>query len=165
MTQLKITVLKKIDPDSKRWLKKILAKIDDPLVRKKLEKKLERESLEYVHKLGIIRNAIYGVDIQAIAVEISKLRCFLSLIVDEIVDDTQSNRGLEELPNLEFKFVCANSLVGLPERPIQKTMFEASSEITELEAFRDEYFQSHGDRKKFSDRYTTEGILSILLYL
>jgi len=48
-------------------------------------------------------------------VEISKLRFFLSLIVDEKVDDDKPNRGLKPLPNLEFKFVCANSLIGLPE--------------------------------------------------
>jgi hypothetical protein len=35
--------------------------------------------------------------------------------VDEKVDDDKPNRGLKPLPNLEFKFVCANSLIGLPE--------------------------------------------------
>ena len=34
---------------------------------------------------------------------------------DGKIDDSKPNRGLKPLPNLEFKFVCANSLIGLPE--------------------------------------------------
>jgi hypothetical protein len=111
-----------------------------------LERKLKRESLEYVHKLGIIRDAIYGVDIQPIAVEIAKLRCFLSLIVDETIDDTQSNRGVEPLPNLEFKFVCANTLIGLGGDMLLTN--EAAKKIDELKKVREEYLNSYGKEKK-----------------
>jgi len=108
-------ILQKIDPKSKEWLIKQLDRIQDKNVRDEVEAKLVNENWNYIHKLGIIQNSIYGVDIQPIAVEISKLRFFLSLIVDEKVDDNKPNRGLKPLPNLEFKFVCANSLIGLPE--------------------------------------------------
>src|SRR5207245_1278989 len=69
-------------------------------------------------KLYLIENCIYGVDIQPIAVQIAKLRCFISLIVDERADDTRENRGIIPLPNLETKFVAANSLIGIA-RPQQ----------------------------------------------
>lgn len=143
-----LLILQKIDPDSKKWLDKILSKVTDPTAKKAIEKKLRRETLQYIHKLGIIRDAIYGVDIQSIAVEISKLRCFLSLIVDETVDDTQMNRGVEPLPNLEFKFVCANTLISLPKQNKQQTMFEDKDSIGELKKLRDEYLNSYGREKK-----------------
>jgi hypothetical protein len=141
-----LLILRKLDPDSKKWLGRILSRIDDATFKKDLERKLKRESLEYVHKLGIIRDAIYGVDIQPIAVEISKLRGFLSLIVDETIDDTQPNRGVEPLPNLEFKFVCANTLIDLGGDMLLTA--EAAKKITELKQVREEYLNSYGKEKK-----------------
>jgi hypothetical protein len=138
-----LLILQKIDHDSTKWLNRIAP---DPLVRKVLERKSDQPN--YLHKLGIIRDAIYGVDIQSIAVEIAKLRCFLSLIVDETIDDTQSNRGVEPLPNLEFKFVCANTLISLPKQNKQQTMFEDKDSIGELKKLRDEYLNSYGLGKK-----------------
>ena len=82
-----------------------------PVMRKIIEDKLNKGNEHYIRKLTLIQDSIYGVDIQPIAVEISKLRCFLSLVVDELVFDNEDNRGIEPLPNLEFKFVAANSLV------------------------------------------------------
>lgn len=104
-----LLVLQKLDPDSQKWLAKMLDNVPDKLVRKELKKKIKVPN--YLHKLGIIRDCIFGVDILPISVEISKLRCFLSLIVDEDVDDKEENRGIQPLPNLEFKFVCANTLI------------------------------------------------------
>ena len=66
---------------------------------------LEPEKSLYEIKLDILQNCIYGVDILPIATEISRLRCWLSLVVDEDKNDPKP------LPNLEFKFVTANSLV------------------------------------------------------
>jgi hypothetical protein len=62
---------------------------------------------DYARKLYIIQNCIYGVDIQDVAIQISKLRFFLSLIVD------QKNEDIKPLPNLETKFVIANTLIGI----------------------------------------------------
>lgn len=61
----------------------------------------------YNLKLDTIRNSIYGSDIQPLATELSRLRCWLSLMVDEDIKEIQP------LPNLNFKFVTANSLVDL----------------------------------------------------
>ena len=65
------------------------------------------KTLDYQHKLDIIQHCIYGVDIQPMAIEICRLRFFLTLIVDESSDNPQP------LPNLNFNFACANSLVAL----------------------------------------------------
>ena len=108
-------VLEKIDPQSKKWITKMVEKIPDSNLRKFVEDQLQKEDWSYVHKLGIIQKSIYGVDIQPIAVEISKLRFFLSLIIDSKIDDKAENRGVKPLPNLETKFVCANSLIGMED--------------------------------------------------
>jgi len=145
--QKMLLILQKIDPDSKKWLSKKVSRIESSIVRKELQKKIEAGNWNYIHKLGIIQNSIYGVDIQSIAVDISKLRFFLSLIVDEKVDDLKENRGVESLPNLEFKFVCANSLIGLPKKNSQTELFEVDDDIKELKRLREEYFRSYGDEK------------------
>ncbi len=83
-----------------------------------LLQKLNTES-ETVHdqKLHLIENCIYGIDIQTIAVQISKLRFFISLVCEEEPnDDKENNYGISPLPNLETKFVAANSLIGFEKR-------------------------------------------------
>ncbi len=70
----------------------------------------DRTDLDYARKLYLIENCIYGVDIQPIAVQIAKLRCFISLVIDQKTDDSKENRGILPLPNLETRFVAANSL-------------------------------------------------------
>lgn len=146
--QKMLLVLQKIDPESQGWLDKKLASISDTALRKDLKAKLKVDNFNYIHKIGIIRDSIYGVDIQPIAVEISKLRFFLSLIVDEKVNDMKENRGIEPLPNLEFKFVCANSLIGLPKNGHQESFTEATEDIAILKSLRDEYLRSYGYEKK-----------------
>lgn len=71
--------------------------------------------LQFLRKWQLIRDCIFGVDIQSVAVEIAKLRCFLTLIVDQEISDVDSNRGVIPLPNLEFKFIAANTLISLPD--------------------------------------------------
>ena len=68
------------------------------------------DKIVYDYKRECIENSLYGVDIDAGAVEIAKLRLWLSLVVDE--DDPQN---IKPLPNLDYKIVCGNSLVGFPD--------------------------------------------------
>jgi hypothetical protein len=159
--QKMLLILQKIDPESKKWLNKKISQIENTIVREEFQKKIEAENWNYVHKLGIIQNSIYGVDIQPIAVDISKLRFFLSLIIDEKVDDSKDNRGIDSLPNLEFKFVCANSLIGLPSTLVgsykkelqpQPKLFEAVANITELKKLREEYLRCVGNEKKLIEK-------------
>ncbi|MDR6087112.1 hypothetical protein QE441_002906 [Chryseobacterium sp. SORGH_AS909] len=70
-------------------------------------------------KLHLIEECIYGVDIQTIAAQISKLRFFISLIVEQEAMDLSKpveNYGVLTLPNLETKFVAANTLIGMKKK-------------------------------------------------
>ena len=57
-------------------------------------------------KRDIIANNLYGVDIKPEAIEIAKLRMWLSLVVD-----VPSIEDLEPLPNLDYKLMCGDSLI------------------------------------------------------
>ena len=63
----------------------------------------------YHFKRHAIQHCLYGVDIDAGAVEIAKLRLWLSLVVDE-----EETKQIKPLPNLDFKIVPGNSLLGFP---------------------------------------------------
>ncbi|MEY3400771.1 MAG: hypothetical protein RLZZ86_374, partial [Cyanobacteriota bacterium] len=70
--------------------------------------KQDHPSLDYYIKKRVITDNLYGVDIMEEAVEIAKLRLFLSLVASaETVDD------LEPLPNVDFNIMSGNSLIGL----------------------------------------------------
>lgn len=146
--------LQKLDADAKWWKKRQVERITNPIVRKALREKLDSSGVEYARKIGVIQNSLYGVDIQPIAAEISKLRCFLTLIVDENIDDNKENRGIEPLPNLEFKFVTADTLQKLPEQEAQKSLFDNYEEQELLKELRTEYMQSSGKKKeKIKERF------------
>ena len=78
----------------------------------------------YNLKLSVIENCLYGSDIQSIAAQITKLRFFISLICDCEKDASKPNSGIPTLPNLETKFVSANSLVAKKKKPAQGNLFE-----------------------------------------
>ncbi len=113
-----------------------------------INKIFEENSSDYGRKLFLIENCIYGVDIQPIAIQIAKLRFFISLIVDQTAsDDISTNRGIRPLPNLETKFVAANTLIGLETsgglKPIGVTELE-----TELKEVRAKHFNARTRQTK-----------------
>ncbi|MCG2659499.1 MAG: Eco57I restriction-modification methylase domain-containing protein, partial [Kiritimatiellae bacterium] len=67
------------------------------------------ERTPYHFKRHAIQNCLYGVDIDPGAVEIAKLRLWLSLVVDE-----EDVKQIKPLPNLDYKVVIGNSLMGFP---------------------------------------------------
>lgn len=140
-----VFILQQIDPDGQLWFRKQLLRTS-PELRRVIEREFEHQNFDYIRKLGIIRENIYGIDIQPIATEISRLRCFLTLIVDERVQDKLENRGIEPLPNLDFKFVTANSLIGLSQNANtgQLGMFDDQEKIDDLKTVRDQYFTASG---------------------
>ena len=74
---------------------------------------------DFGRKLHLIQNGIYGVDIQPIATQIAKLRFFISLAIDqESTDNAADNYGIRPLPNLETRFVAADTLLSLG-KPVQ----------------------------------------------
>jgi len=60
--------------------------------------------------------------------------------------DNEENRGIEPLPNLEFKFVAANTLIGLPEAARQGA-FGVTETIEKLRELRENYLRSFGAEK------------------
>ncbi|MBU2228543.1 MAG: N-6 DNA methylase [Proteobacteria bacterium] len=67
------------------------------------------ERTPYFFKRHAIQNCLYGVDIDPGAIEIAKLRLWLSLVVDE-----EDVKQIKPLPNLDYKVVPGNSLIGFP---------------------------------------------------
>lgn len=102
-----------------------------------------RESVSdsrYIYRLKrhIIQESIYGVDIDASAIDIARLRLWLSLVVDE--DDLDP---IETLPNLDYKIVCGNSLIGLPDGAMKDLTVEA-----ELEKLKERFYSTTDDVRK-----------------
>ena len=82
------------------------------------------EKSVYQLKLSLIENCLYGVDIQPIAVQICKLRFFISLICEQEKNNSiAANYGFDPLPNLETKFVVANTLISKKQSE-QSALFE-----------------------------------------
>ena len=129
MLQQMVHILSQLDPDNTSWKKLVLEKSAEELSKSLDYSEAERKELQadinrsfdlgqnhpdYARKLYLIENCIYGVDIQTIAIQISKLRCFITLVVNQKINsDPADNYGIRPLPNLEARFVAANSLIGL----------------------------------------------------
>ena len=140
-----LIILKNIDPDNKLWLEQILLNITDETLRREIR---ENTAVDYIRKLGVIQRSIFGVDIQESAVEISRLRFFLSLIVDQSIDSDKTDRGIQALPNLDFKFVSANTLISLPKGGTWEDSGLEKTYINKLKIYFGQFFSSHGDEKK-----------------
>jgi len=115
-----VHILHKLDPLNELWKERQLKNaeaIEDAVIKDNLiqdiQSSFENNEFDYGRKLYLIENCIYGVDIQPIAVQISKLRFFISLIVDQKSNMGKENFGIRPLPNLETKIVAANTLKGL----------------------------------------------------
>ena len=107
-------------------------------------------------KREIIENCIYGCDIQPIAIQISKLRFFISLICDcEKSGKKEDNYNIPTLPNLETKFVAADSLIALEKQQAQGCLYD--NQITEmkdeLQQIRHKHFSARtaGEKNRLRD--------------
>lgn len=83
-----------------------------------------KKKTTYEYKRQAIQNSIYGVDIESGAVEIAKLRLWLSLVVDE-----EDIENIKALPNLDYKIVCGNSLLGVERNLFNDTLFRQLEEL------------------------------------
>lgn len=117
-----VDVLGKLDPDNRLWvaLQKNKVRITPDWTdseRSDAEKlwgvlaEDSRFEADYVRKLAVIEQSIFGADIQPVAVQIAKLRFFISLICDQKADFNLANAGVLPLPNLETRIVAANTLI------------------------------------------------------
>lgn len=145
--QQMVHILQRIDPDNTNW-KEMMLNLAVGETKEAFMSNISEERLEllkdiehsfdeninrpdYARKLYLIENCIYGVDIQPIAIQISKLRFFISLVVDQKTNDNPTdNFGIRPLPNLEAKFVAANTLIGLDK--IDASLFD-TDEVKEKE--------------------------------
>lgn len=160
-----VYIIHKLDPDNAKWKKLQIDKaneIPDLSARnvaiKAINQDFEENEDDYGRKLYLIRNCLYGVDIQPIAIQISKLRFFISLVCDQqqVSIDNAKNRGIRSLPNLETKFIAANTLIGLDETDQLELFANPKVEKLEreLESIAEDHFSadSREDRLKLQKR-------------
>ena len=105
----------------------------------------------YDLKRYCIENSLYGVDIDLGAIETCKLRFWLSLIVDE--DDFADIRPL---PNLDYKIVCGNSLLGYPNN-------YKPSGLVNIEKLKKEFFDTTNPVEKNKLKKTIDESIDKLL--
>lgn len=169
--QKMVHILQKLDPENKVWKEVQLEKarkeseaafeIEDKQARE--ERLLEINEAfdqsindpDYARKLFLIENCIFGVDIQPIAVQISKLRFFISLVVEQKVNPEKDNFGIRPLPNLETKFVAANTLIGIEKPSAQLSLYdtkEVKALETKLKKVRSKLFSAKSKETKLKYR-------------
>ena len=161
--------LRRLDPDNNRWedLQKERAKRradkafddtkDDEVRSEELLEinetfKKYRDS-DFGRKLYLIQNSIFGLDIQSIACQIAKLRFFISLAIEQEPDRDADNFGIKPLPNLETRFVVANTLIGLKG---EQTLTSQKTKALEqqLDANRERHFHATTRSKKLACQAT-----------
>ena len=119
--------LRRLDPDNNRW-ETLQRNLAGERARETFASKNDQERPEelteiddtfkryrdsdFGRKLYLIQNSIFGVDIQPIACQIAKLRFFISLAIEQEPDKDSGDIGIKPLPNLETRFVAANTLIG-----------------------------------------------------
>lgn len=171
-----VHVLKQVDPSNKMWNDMMInlatENASKELKRAATATEAEKERIEegkqarlkdiedafnqsindpdYARKLYLIENCIYGVDIQPIATQISKLRFFISLVVDQTPNqDAKNNFGVRPLPNLESKFVSANTLIPMDR---SQDLFSSSDDIRDYQTQLQELNHRHFRAKKTSEK-------------
>lgn len=142
MLQEICSILEILDPQAKAFFN---------LQSSSFKEENEGKDPTYIRKLSILQNNIYGVDIQPMATEISRLRCFLSLICEENKDH------IAPLPNLEFKFITANSLHFLEPIHDKQTKIDnnvVKDYISRLQQVHSKYINvKQSDKQKLKDEF------------
>lgn len=179
--QKMVHMLQKLDPENEVWkeVQKGKASKEADQAISEIEDKEERQQRlieineafderinapDYARKLFLIENCIYGVDIQPVATQISKLRFFISLVVEQKVgEDKSDNFGIRPLPNLETKFVTANTLIDIKDKSNQTSLYE-TKKIKKLEAelkqVRSKLFSARTTDTKYKYRQKDEELRS-----
>ena len=108
--------------------------------------KLQADALGlYALKLQIIQRNLYGADLDPFATNIAMLRLWLSLAIEYEGDYP------EPLPNLDFKLVCGDSLLGSDPDPANfGDLFRAGVHMVadELAVYKEEFMKSTGAEKE-----------------
>ena len=160
--------LQRLDGNNERWKKlqkeKAMQKTETAFGTKDQQERdaellgisetFENYSGDFGRKLYLIQNSIFGVDIQPIACQIAKLRFFISLAIEQTpTADVSSNYGIKPLPNLETRFVAADTLISLKAT---ESPYYFSDEIEMLKAKladnRERHFHATTRQKKLACR-------------
>ena len=159
--------LRRLDPENRLWedLQKELASqraagAFDTVDQRERDDELQEisETFEqyrtsnFGRKLYVIQNSIFGVDIQPVACQIAKLRFFISLAIEQQTgNDPGNNYGIRPLPNLETRFVAANTLLAL-QRQATQLPFGARNNLDplfhQLNVNREKHFLAASREKK-----------------
>ena len=162
-----VEILRTVDPDNLYWHEVVLresldeaesiADIGDEQERAELKAQIEYDFKErvdhpdYARKLYVIEHCIFGSDIQPIAVQISRLRFFITLLCEQTKnDDPTKNYGITPLPNLESNFVAANSLLSIDLKDMRELLGQKKivSLVKQLRGVRHQLFQPKTSDKK-----------------
>ena len=137
--------LQKLDPENRRWRELQRARAESASASafhdiadggerenrlREINYIFENYSTDFGRKLCLIQNSIFGADIQPPACQIAKLRFFISLAIEQTPDPAKENLGIKPLPNLETRFVAADTLIPLTEKQLDLT----GKRVKELEA-------------------------------
>ncbi|MCX6222596.1 MAG: Eco57I restriction-modification methylase domain-containing protein [Bacteroidia bacterium] len=147
-----VHVLQKLDQDNLQWkqlqMQRAQAKLKSVMENgdanhfasqlKEIADNFSTDAQDYGRKLYLIENCIYGIDIQPIAVQIAKLRFFISLLCEQDVIPNEVNRGIKSLPNMDFKIVAANTLITAPKNDAIDAY--ANDALEQFDKFTTEYF-------------------------
>jgi hypothetical protein len=147
-------ILRKLDPNNKIWRQKQLKKVDNKKMKTNIEETFKNDDSDYIRKLFLIENCIYGIDIKPIAIQISKLRFFISLILEQKADERKENHGFVTLPNLETKFVSANTLIKYGDNSNEPKLenIELAALREQLLEIRKQHFFAHTPKEKIDLR-------------
>jgi len=158
-----VFILQKLDPHNEQWKRRQIETAENILdiqardsAIQAIKRDFEDNELDYGRKLYLIENCLYGVDIQPIAIQIAKLRFFISLVCDQKINRENDNYGIRPLPNLETKFVVANTLIRLDiwlNEDVKIDFFKSPKIVNiekELQRIRHEYFALHKRQQKLS---------------
>ena len=159
--------LRRLDPDNTRWeqLQRNRAgkraqaafKISNQQTREvelaEISDTFERyRDSDFGRKLYLIQNSIFGIDIQPVACQVAKLRFFISLAIEQEPNSDADNFGIKPLPNLETRFVAANTLIGLQLSETRLLLQEDAIQqlIKEIEGIREKHFLTNNRDQKLN---------------
>jgi len=156
--------LRRLDPNNTMWEQYQISRAadrageafhaSDPTAREdelsEISKTFERyRSSNFGRKLYLIQSGIYGVDNQPVACQIAKLRFFISLIIEQEPNAAKPNQGIIPLPNLETRFIAADTLREIhPDRPNLFTGTSLSALLRELKKNREAHFLAATQQRK-----------------
>ena len=159
--------LRRLDPGNQLWRelqREIATKraadafgTDDSAARERELEEISRtfdqyRDSDFGRKLYLIQNGIYGVDLQPVATQIAKLRFFISLAIEQQPNaDPADNYGIRPLPNLETRFVAADTLLALGGLNRELVSPQTEDLQRQLNANRERHF--HANTRSLKLRY------------